>query len=65
MLIGFGWKDEGIGMYSATNDGEVIYRLYNPNAKVGQHHYTNNKAEKDMLVKVGWHDEGTAWYGLK
>jgi hypothetical protein len=36
-----------------------IYRLYNPNS--GEHVYTADAAEKDMLVKAGWKDEGIAW----
>ena len=34
--------------------------MYNANG--GEHHYTMNKAEKDMLVKVGWKYEGIGWY---
>ena len=39
-----------------------MFRLYNPNA--GDHHYTMNKAERDMLVRVGWRAEGVAWYAV-
>ena len=35
-------------------------RLYNPNA--GDHHYTLDASEKDMLVKKGWRYEGIGWY---
>lgn len=35
------------------------YRLYNPNT--GEHFYTNNKAEHDMLVKAGWNTETRTW----
>ncbi len=42
--------------------GEPIYRLYNPNAVTGTHHYTSDKAEKDYLVSIGWRDEGISWY---
>ncbi len=40
--------------------GEVaVYRLYNPH---GFHHYTANTKEREALVKLGWRDEGVAWY---
>ncbi|MGG5316138.1 hypothetical protein [Enterococcus sp. AZ072] len=42
---------------AATDD---MYRLYNPNS--GEHFYTKNGAERDMLKKVGWRDEGIGWY---
>lgn len=38
---------------------QVMYRMYNPNS--GEHFYTANANEKDMLVSVGWNYEGTAW----
>lgn len=38
--------------------GEPVYRLYNPNAKAGAHHFTLLKSERDHLIKVGWKDEG-------
>ena len=37
----------------------TMYRLYNPNS--GEHFYTANAGEKDMLVSVGWNYEGTGW----
>lgn len=37
-LIQKGWKDEEIGWYSDVNETIPLYRLYNPNAKVGTHH---------------------------
>ena len=40
----------------ATN---AMYRLYNPNS--GEHFYTSSAEERDMLVGVGWKDEGTGW----
>lgn len=36
-----------------------VYRLYNPNS--GEHVYTMNYKELQVLVKAGWHDEGMAW----
>lgn len=38
---------------------QKMYRLYNPNS--GEHFYTAAVAERDYLVKVGWHDEGIGW----
>lgn len=42
---------------AATND---MYRLYNPNS--GEHFYTANTHERDLLKRVGWRDEGIGWY---
>ena len=39
-----------------------MYRLYNPWAPGGDHHYTMDKDEYDHLVSVGWSGEGIAWY---
>ena len=64
-LVKVGWRYEGIGWYSTGNEGQPLYRLYNPNAKAGSHHYTTNAAERDNLKKLGWRDEGIAWYGGK
>ncbi len=42
-------------------EGEsVVYRLYNPNS--GDHLFTQNVAEKDNLITLGWKYEGVAWY---
>ncbi|QZO11190.1 hypothetical protein [Enterococcus raffinosus] len=40
----------------------AVYRLYNPNAKAGAHHYTPNSNERDHLVRVGWRSEGVGFY---
>ncbi len=64
-----GWVGEGIRFYSAHPEDEgaiPLYRLYNPNAKdVGIHHYTTDENERDTLTRLGWQNEGIAWYGLK
>ena len=66
-LIGIGWRDEGIGWYSDDNNTDPLYRLYNPNAsgqyEAGSHHFTEDIAERDILVGLGWNDEGIGWYG--
>ena len=36
-----------------------MYRLYNPNS--GEHFYTANAGERDMLISVGWNNEGIGW----
>ncbi len=64
-LVTLGWRDEGIGLYSADSDGVEVYRLYNPNATVGSHHYTTSALERDYLVSLGWNAEGVGFYGLK
>lgn len=57
-LLKVGWHDDNIGFYVAGNDGEPVYRLYNPNAVAGAHHFTMFKSERNHLIKVGWKDEG-------
>lgn len=37
----------------------TMFRLYNK--WTGEHFYTSNKNEHDVLVTVGWTDEGTGW----
>lgn len=37
----------------------VVYRLYNANN--GEHFFTGNSGEKDILVSLGWAYEGSAW----
>ena len=39
---------------------QPMYRVYNPNS--GEHLYTRDKAEYDMLGKIGWHQENIGWY---
>ncbi len=70
VLVGLGWKDEGIGWvapnkeqantYNPSATLKPVYRLYNPNA--GDHHYTTNSRERDALVSAGWKSEGIGWY---
>lgn len=61
-LITHGWNDEGIAMYSNDKKGDIIYRLYNPNAETGTHHFTKDLNEAANLVEAGWIDEGEAIY---
>lgn len=46
----------------STAGTEYIYRVYNPNS--GEHFYTKNANEKNMLVSLGWRYEGVAWSAL-
>lgn len=64
-LVKAGWKYEGVGWYSDTNQGEAVYRAYNPNAISGSHNYTVSLAEQNNLINAGWHNENIGWYGLK
>lgn len=41
----------------------VVSRMYNPNS--GEHVYTANYAEKEMLDKAGWDEEGAGWIAPK
>lgn len=50
LLFGFG------SQVKATE----MQRLYNPNS--GEHFYTKNMVEKNVLVKAGWTYEGVGWY---
>lgn len=53
-LIYIGWKYEGIGWWGATS-GAPVYRMYNPNAKGGDHYYTRDHNEAQHLASLGWH----------
>ena len=37
----------------------TMYRLYNK--YTGEHFYTSNTVEREVLIEVGWNDEGVAW----
>ena len=63
--MSLGWRYEGIGWYSDDAKGQALFRLYNPNAKAGSHHYTVNAGERDGLVRLGWRNENVGWYGVK
>ncbi len=71
VLVGLGWKDEGIGWIAPQENSDTapvaagleVFRLYNPNA--GDHHYTTDSNERDTLVRVGWDYEGIGWYSAK
>ncbi len=66
LLVAAGWKNEGVAFYglgeTKMDNNERIFRVYNPNAATGSHHYTTSEGEKNLLVAVGWNDEGTAWF---
>ena len=49
---------------SVKNGSMSPFRQFNPYAMTGTHNYTPDEAERDALVKLGWHDEGVAWYGI-
>lgn len=57
----YGWVSEGINFVSKPN-GTPVYRLYNPNATRGTHMFTTSSGEKQNLLKIGWLDEGIAFY---
>nr|WP_081794726.1 CAP domain-containing protein [[Eubacterium] cellulosolvens] len=61
VLVGRGWKYEGVGWYAPEKSNTPVYRLYNP--FVNDHHYTTSSHERDVLSqKYGWIDEGIGWY---
>ena len=39
--------------------GVNMHRLYNPNS--GEHFYTANEGERDLLISIGWSYEGIGW----
>ena len=61
----FGWKYEDISWYdSEEGKGDPVYRLYNPNKFANNHHFTLDQSERDALIKLGWEDEGVAFYAI-
>ena len=56
--------EEGTESESAATEYAPVYRLYNPFAPGGDHHYTMSEDEYDNLVEIGWTGEGVAWYSL-
>lgn len=46
----------------AQEGSKTMYRLYNPYVAGGDHHYTMNLSELDMLQAAGWKYEGIGWY---
>ncbi len=62
-LSKIGWKYEGIAWYSGGN--VVMYRAYNPNAKVGTHHWTSDWNEMQSISSQGWRLEGAAFRAVR
>ncbi len=54
------WQNEDQGWIAPTISDFPVYRLLNPNT--GDHHYTTDKNEYDVLQSLGWVGEGTAFY---
>ena len=54
-----GWYYEDVAWNAPTKGGDPVFRLYNPNS--GEHHYTLNADERDILIDVGWIYEGESW----
>lgn len=54
------YYDTGAGnMAVFVTRADLLNRLYNPNS--GEHFYTKDENEKDVLVGLGWQDEGIGW----
>jgi hypothetical protein len=64
MLVELGWIYEGVAWNSASEDHIPQFRLYNPNADCGSHHYTSSMEEREYLVSLGWIYEGIGWFGM-
>lgn len=56
------YAKEDVGFYGADT-GEVVYRLYDPNAR--QHHYTTDHDEAQSLVNVGWNAETVTFAAVR
>lgn len=54
-----GFQGEGIGFYSVSSDQKPLYRLFNPNALFGAHHYTDDSNEREALTSQGWKEEAS------
>lgn len=61
-LLGLGTMI-GLSFVMAAQDASAssvaLYRLYNPNS--GEHFYTEDLGERQLLIQDGWHDEGIGW----
>ena len=58
-LSSVGWHGEGLAWLS---DGSIpVYRLFNPYASMGAHHYTADAAERSEMVRDGWIVEGESF----
>lgn len=55
LLTVAGWKYEGVS-WKTSSEGNPIYRVYHPQS--GEHLYTVNGNEKNLLVAQGWRDKG-------
>lgn len=61
-LVSLGWTYEGIAFYSASVNGDSIYRNYFEDAKNGIHLYTKSITESNNTIANGWKAEGIGWY---
>lgn len=48
-----------VAFSTEADAAQTMHRMYNPNS--GEHFYTANGIEKDILVRAGWNYEGTGW----
>ena len=62
-LMSQGWNYENVAFNTAADTEIAQYRLFNPNATVGTHHFTSSIEERDWLAELGWIYEGIGWYG--
>ena len=51
--------EESTSAESPLAQASKIYRVYNPYS--GQHLFTDDNAERNVLVRLGWADEGIGW----
>lgn len=60
VLLGCGWRYEGIGWYVPAKSNTPVYRLYN--LQLGIHFYTRSIYERTTYEAAGWIYEGIGWY---
>ena len=67
-LESVGWTREGIAWYAPVESELPAYRLYNPYqtefAGLGNHLWTVDEHEKDVLGTLDWQYEGIGWYAM-
>ncbi|MDD6461391.1 MAG: CAP domain-containing protein [Bifidobacteriaceae bacterium] len=53
------YLNEVLSYAAMVAEPQSMYRLYNPNS--GEHFYTKEAGERDILVSKGWKYEGVGW----
>ena len=66
-LLAVGWLEGDVKFYSAPENSNPIYGVYNPNAysmyMSGAHHLTQDASEVKDLLALGWEEGNPKFYG--